>query len=230
MLRNAKKLTCHRGHPLSGDNLGNYAKGKRSCKQCQRGHQRMRAGWPEDLAYSLPPQKLGYKPEGLGTLWHEVRFTPKPKRSQLERFMANVDMAPGCWRWHGPMNESGYGRFYYQGKNWKAHRVAYELMVGPIPPSDYSVHGTMILHTCDNPKCVNPLHLKLGDANSNMQDAKAKGRLHGNGRSKLDPEKVRRIRALLSAGETTKTIAAEFGVHNTLVSQIRKGKVWRSVQ
>lgn len=230
MLRNARKLTCHRGHPLSGDNLGNYSKGKRACKQCQRGHQRMRAGWPEDLAYSLPAQKLGHKPDGFGKLWHEVRMTPKPKRSQLERFMANVDMAPGCWHWHGPMNESGYGRFFYKGKNWKAHRAAYELMVGPIPLSDYSVHGTMILHTCDNPKCVNPLHLKLGDANSNMQDAKAKGRLRGNGKNKLNEESVRKIRARIENGERHRLIAADFDIDVTYVSQIGQRKVWRSVQ
>lgn len=229
MLRNARKLTCHRGHPLSGDNLSGNTRGKRACKACMRGHQRRRAGWPEDMAYSLPAQKLGYKPEGLGTLWHEVRMTPKPKRTELERFMVNVDIAPGCWHWHGPMNETGYGRFYFRGKNWKAHRVAYELMIGQIPPSDYSVHGTMILHSCDNPRCVNPLHLKIGNAATNMIDAQAKGRLRGNGRNKLDAEKVRSIRERIQSGVPQKDIAAEFGIVTATVSSIATRKIWKSV-
>jgi hypothetical protein len=188
----------------------------------------MRMGWPEHLAFSLPVQKLGYKPLGIGTAWGGPK-PKKPKRPALERFLANVDITPGCWNWHGPVNETGYGRFFLDGKNRKAPRVAYELMVGPIPPSDYSVHGTMILHTCDNPKCVNPLHLRLGTALDNMADAKAKGRLRGNKKSKLNEEAIRDIRARIAAGENRKEIAMRYGVHPSHINHIEHGKCWKWV-
>lgn len=71
---------CKRGHPLSGDNLyvappHKHRPPKRSCIICQRAAGRIRAGWPEELAFSLPVQPLGYKPDGLGADWH-----PKTKR------------------------------------------------------------------------------------------------------------------------------------------------------
>ena len=181
MLKNSLKTQCSRGHDLTDPANTRFYDGKRQCVTCQRGYQRIRAGWPIDLAFTTPKQKLGYKPQGLGALWKERgTVTLKPPKPIMDRFMSNVTLAPGCWEWHGPLNESGYGRFFYEGKNQKAHRVAYQLLIGPIPPSDYSVHGTMVMHTCDNPRCVNPLHLRLGNAADNVADAKAKGRLTGN--------------------------------------------------
>ena len=60
---------CKRGHPLFGDNLYVNPAGKRTCKTCQTARGRMRAGWPEHLAYSMPIQKLGYRPDGIGKEW-----------------------------------------------------------------------------------------------------------------------------------------------------------------
>ena len=173
-LRNSLKTTCGRGHELSGDNVRVYD-GKRQCVVCQRGYQRIRAGWPIEMAFTTDKQKLGQRPKGIGKKWAERNApTLKPPKPIMQRFMDNVAMAPGCWEWHGPMSECNYGRFFYKGRNWKAHRVAYELMVGPIP------EGMFILHSCDNPKCVNPLHLRPGTAADNMADAKSKGHLQGN--------------------------------------------------
>lgn len=57
------KTHCHRGHPLSGDNLYiNATSQLRACKACQRGRLRRRAGWPEDLAYSMDPVPHGHRP------------------------------------------------------------------------------------------------------------------------------------------------------------------------
>jgi hypothetical protein len=54
-----KKTECERGHPFTPENV--YMKnGSRACRACARGRQRVKAGWPEDVAYSLPPQPLGY--------------------------------------------------------------------------------------------------------------------------------------------------------------------------
>ena len=64
-----------------------------------------------------------------------------------------------------------YGCFWKDGKPMLAHRAAYELFIGPIPP------GMLVLHKCDLPLCVNPQHLWLGTQTDNMQDAIRKGRL-----------------------------------------------------
>lgn len=74
----------------------------------------------------------------------EERFWPKVSKGSPEE----------CWRWNGAENGSGYGRFHLGGRSVAAHRVAYELMVGPIS------EGLVIDHLCRNPSCVNPAHLE----------------------------------------------------------------------
>lgn len=56
---------CKRGHELSGNNLRIGNDGKRVCTVCEMGRHRLRAGWPVELAFTLPPQQLGYRPPGL---------------------------------------------------------------------------------------------------------------------------------------------------------------------
>lgn len=51
---NARKTECKRGHPLSGDNLWTDSRGIRHCKACERGHHRVRLGWPPDIAFTAP--------------------------------------------------------------------------------------------------------------------------------------------------------------------------------
>ncbi len=74
-----------------------------------------------------------------------------------------------CWGWSGTTNK-GYGRINVGGNMVLAHRVAWELTSGLIPP------GMCVLHSCDNPPCVNPNHLFLGTHADNMRDMRAKGR------------------------------------------------------
>jgi hypothetical protein len=75
--------------------------------------------------------------------------------SPQERFEKYVKREThGCWLWTGALNDDGYGRFFFNGKNCHAHRVAYELGVGPIP------EGLVIDHLCRNRCCVNPSHLE----------------------------------------------------------------------
>lgn len=58
-----------------------------------------------------------------------------------------------CWLWTAGLNDSGYGKFRYRGRAERAHRVAYELMIGPIPD------GLQLDHLCRVRRCVNPYHL-----------------------------------------------------------------------
>lgn len=75
-----------------------------------------------------------------------------------------------CWVWNGGRRQKGYGFFRIAGKRVRAHRFSYELFVGKIPADLF------VLHRCDNPPCVNPLHLFLGTAADNYHDMVSKGR------------------------------------------------------
>lgn len=72
----------------------------------------------------------------------------------IERFWLKVDTSGPCWLWTGARTGAGYGKLYRNGRAVEAHRVAYELFVGPIPP------GLDLDHLCRNRACVNPAHLE----------------------------------------------------------------------
>lgn len=82
-----------------------------------------------------------------------------------DRFWAKVDRSGDCWLWMGKRIVK-YGYFNHR----RAHRVAWELTHGDIPK------GLYVLHSCDNPPCVNPAHLRLGTQFDNMADMHDRGR------------------------------------------------------
>lgn len=59
-----------------------------------------------------------------------------------------------CWVWPGAINDGGYGLVSYEGKVRRAHRLAYELIAGPIPD------GLTLDHLCRTRPCINPAHLE----------------------------------------------------------------------
>ena len=81
-------------------------------------------------------------------------------KSLSERFWSKVDIRGGdeCWPWLAAIKSDGYGNFFRNGKSVGAHRVAYELLNGPIPA------GLVIDHVkdrgCTHRDCVNPAHLE----------------------------------------------------------------------
>lgn len=69
-------------------------------------------------------------------------------------FWRKVDKTPTCWLWTGTSADGRYGRFHLLGRNYQAHRWAYEQLVGPIP------EGLQLDHLCRVTLCVNPDHLE----------------------------------------------------------------------
>lgn len=90
--------------------------------------------------------------------------------SDLERIMAKVERADGCWRWRGAISR-GYGVTWLQGRTMPAHRAVYVLVIGPVPK------GMELDHLCFNPACVNPAHLEPVTSTEN----KRRIRPHSNG-------------------------------------------------
>lgn len=146
----------------------------------------------------------------------------------MRRFWDKVTRTDGCWLWGSHRDKRGYGRFFLDGKARFAHRVSLTL-AGTTVPDDL-----MVLHRCDNPPCVNPSHLYVGDASQNQLDAHARKRRRSdgdwNGNRILTSEKVARIRALYAAGvHDTGELANAFGVNRWNVRQVVSGRIWKGV-
>jgi hypothetical protein len=118
----------------------------------------------------------------------------------------------GCWLWTGSLTTSGYGQIKVFGKMASAHRFSYELYKGPIPL------GMEIMHSCDNKKCVNPMHLIAGTHAQNMMDAKARNRMVSGknhpmcGRKNPRPKQANRVIVLGKEFESQKAAEREFGL------------------
>lgn len=149
-------------------------------------------------------------------------------------FWSKVAKTAGCWEWQGSRQRGPrpYGKFGSKGgqRTTYAHRVAYLLTKGPIPP------GLVVMHLCDNPPCVNPDHLVLGTNNENMADMAAKGRQRSpslpgptNPSVKLTLVQVEEIRRRAAAGEMGKHLAAAFGVGTSQIARIINRQSWREV-
>lgn len=66
-----------------------------------------------------------------------------------------VDPATGCWLWQRALDRDGYGDASFAGQHWKAHRLAYTALVGPIPA------GHVLDHRCRTRRCANPAHVRV---------------------------------------------------------------------
>ena len=136
-----------------------------------------------------------------------------------------------CIEWQKYRSEDGYGILRHNGKTVKAHRLAYCQSHGM---NLEDIVGKVVRHKCDNPSCVNPEHLELGTQADNNRDRAERNRsahLIGekNGRAKLTMNQVDEIRRRYVRGSkdnNTVTLAKEFGVCQSHVSEIVRGVIW----
>ncbi len=137
-----------------------------------------------------------------------------------------------CWLWTASVfkNGLGYGQVHSSGgRGVVAHRVSWSLHMGEIPI------GKLVLHKCDNPICVNPEHLFLGDHQANNEDMWTKGRsrvLTGEDTSQhiLTEREVVDIRRLYARGKFGyKRLAKKFGVAPQTIVHVIKRNTWKHI-
>lgn len=148
-------------------------------------------------------------------------------RSQAARFWSKVSAGgpDECWPWTAGTDKDGYGKFAVTlpplggrspQKHVRAHRLAFLL-----------VHGVafgLVLHSCDNPPCCNPGHLRDGTQSQNVRDSVERGRFRGN--AKLTPAQVAYVREMRGK-RAARVLAAELGVCFSAVSHVWTGRNWQ---
>lgn len=158
------------------------------------------------------------------------KWTQAPVEERFWRFVSKTD---GCWEWIGKsLSSKGYGTISTGGSGSKkllAHRLSYEIHHGPIPD------GLVVMHSCDNPACVNPEHLSVGTQSQNIKDMFARGRQpivppHKFGedhkRSKLSEASVIEI---IQSTDKHKVLADRYGVASNTIKCIKRGLTWKHI-
>ena len=165
---------------------------------------------------------------------------PKKGVTFWDRVYSHIKQRGNCVEFTGAKDSCGYGRINRDGKLVRLHRAVWERDHGPIPT------GMVIMHTCDNPPCVNPLHLALGTQTANIKDmwSKERGaRQFGNrhtlgkhinvgekhGLSKFTNDDVAKIKMRLKQGEKVAHVAAEFKVSRAAIYHIKRGDRWKHI-
>lgn len=157
--------------------------------------------------------------EHIGVPTKEINLTPE----RIERFWRSVEKGDGCWNWKGRKSDKGYGVFCHHAGSGKearirAHRIAYTLTKGPIKP------GEFVLHSCDNPACCNPDHLRAGTNRENIRDRLERNRICGG--VKINMEIANEIRRRVLSGESKGSLSREFGISTKNIRDICRFEIW----
>ena len=124
-------------------------------------------------------------------------------------------MTTPCWEWTAANTFMGYGTIKIEGKTRATHRLSWEWAHGiPVPK------GKFICHRCDNPPCVNPDHLFLGDNSGNIEDCVAKGRHKSRHNIKLKPEQIVQLRERYKEIQNYNQLGREFGISGSYARRV----------
>jgi hypothetical protein len=172
----------------------------------------------------MPPRGWHPTPEMVDRRRATIQSRTRPFE---ERFWEKVDKSGDCWEWTAGRIPSGYGSVYYQEQRQPAHRVAWQLVNGPIPP------GMFVCHRCDNPPCVRPDHLFLGTPADNSADRDRKGRSNPprgeRSRTRLTADDVIVIRDMRRLGASQAWLGRAYGLSPTAIAHICHRRTWRHV-
>jgi|WetSurMetagenome_2_1015567.scaffolds.fasta_scaffold34565_3 hypothetical protein len=143
-----------------------------------------------------------------------------------ERFWNKVNIKDSeCWEWKGAIGSDGYGHFgVSKGKIVLAHRYSFVLSGKVLKNKE------VVMHICNNKKCVNPNHLESGSQSDNMKDAASKNRMkygENHHMTKLNKKQINQIRMLWKKGLITqKNISKLFKTSQQTISRIVNNKIW----
>jgi hypothetical protein len=149
----------------------------------------------------------------------------RKKINVIDKFWEKVDRCNDdeCWSWLGSFDKDGYGQIWdgHAGKMKRSHKVSAEIHLG-------KGNGRIVMHSCDNPSCCNPYHLKYGTSADNVADKISKNR-HAKGErqghSKLTEAQVYEIRC--RANEGYQKLCKEFQLAPSTVYRIWHGQSWK---
>ena len=140
----------------------------------------------------------------------------------LEAVKINDD---GCWIWQRNLSNQGYARIGINRKNYKVARLVAEYIYG-------DSNGKFCLHSCDNPACVAPDHLRWGTPKENTNDMDQRNRRksalgQANAKSKFTEEDIRFIRSVPINSSNKNLLASQFGVSPTAIRAVWLRKSWK---
>lgn len=149
------------------------------------------------------------------------------REQTIAAFWSKVDVRgpEECWNWKAACFQKigrglDYGMFQFEGRTTQAHRVAFFFANGYLPEEK------CVCHTCDNPRCCNPIHLFAGSDADNKSDRDKKGRQAKgvrHGRAKLNQEQVAALRKDRSIGMTYQVLGAKYGITHAAARRIALG-------
>ena len=151
------------------------------------------------------------------------------------RFFSKINIGANpdkCWTWTCGTYPDGYGRFKVNKKYYRSTRYMMKLLGFKIPKNH------VVMHECDNPICINPLHLSIGTVQDNVLDAFKKKRrkppipLKGeqNKSSKLNKNQVSLIRKIYKENKSShRKLAKIFGVSSSVICKIINKKIWKDI-
>jgi len=148
------------------------------------------------------------------------------------RFNKNTKIADsGCIEWTAATDPSGYGKIKIAKKTMSTHVAAWRIANGGISVPI----GSVVMHSCDNRKCVNILHLSCGTQSRNMEDCRDRGRLfiaHGesHANARLNNDIVMEIRRLYATGLTQRQVASRLGLNYPVVRAVIERRSWKHVE
>lgn len=196
------------------------------------------ANWRRDGA-KLIARVLGRSPAAVNQMAQRLelrhqRYTQNLLARVKERCVLEGPARSPCWVWQRSIGVNGKPAMNVKSRQWSGS-VRRAVMQASGHAKALEDTRMKVTDTCGNPLCCNPAHLRLatcGELASVPRSVEARAkqivRSRNSPSNKLTMSHVQQIRARVLRGEKQQALAAEFGVHHSLISAIKRGKAWRT--